>query len=46
MHKQDQICDKEIKDKARQFCAGLYEGGKSSYRCDVYFKMTLYFFIK
>jgi hypothetical protein len=44
LHKQNQICDKEIKDKARQFCAGLYEGGKSSYRCDVYLKMTLIFF--
>ncbi len=45
MHKQDQICDKEIKDKARQFCAGLYDGSKGSYRCDVYLKMTLNFLL-
>lgn len=31
MHKNDQICDRTIRDKARQFCAGLYEGGKGSY---------------
>lgn len=30
MDKEDKICDGTIKDKARQFCAGLYEGGKGS----------------
>ncbi len=45
MHKQDQMCDKTIKDKTRQFCAGLYNGIKGSYRCDVYLKMTLNFLL-